>query len=200
MKKFLFLVFVCVVIALPAPVPAAEPTDTLQLHIDEVVSILKDPQYQTDAQKDQQREKIWKIIRQIFDFERISKLSLGKYWKDFNPKQLKEFTDLFTDLLGDTYLKKIQGEYKNEKVNYLSQEIGSDANSDKAQVKTEIVRENIKIPVDYSLWNNKGAWRIYDVKIEGVSLVKNYRNQFQKILLNKMPDNLIEKLKNKLEE
>jgi len=200
MKKFLFLVFVCVVIALPASAQAAEPTDTLQLHIDEVVSILKDPQYQTDAQKDRQREKIWKIIRQIFDFERISKLSLGKYWKDFNPKQLKEFTDLFTDLLGDTYLKKIQGEYKNEKVNYLSQEIGSDANSDKAQVKTEIVRENVKIPVDYSLWNNKGAWRIYDVKIEGVSLVKNYRNQFQKILLNKTPDNLIEKLKNKLEE
>jgi len=200
MNKFLFLVFVCVVIALPAPAPAAEPTDTLQLHIDEVVSILKDPQYQTDAQKDQQREKIWKIIHQIFDFERISKLSLGKYWKDFNPKQLKEFTDLFTDLLGDTYLKKIQGEYKNEKVNYLSQEIGSDSNSDKAQVKTEIVRENVKIPVDYSLWNNKGVWRIYDVKIEGVSLVKNYRNQFQKILLNKTPDNLIEKLKNKLEE
>ncbi len=200
MNKFLFLVFVCVVIALPAPAPAAEPTDTLQVHIDEVVSILKDPQYQTDAQKDQQREKIWKIIHQIFDFERISKLSLGKYWKDFNPKQLKEFTDLFTDLLGDTYLKKIQGEYKNEKVNYLSQEIGSDSNSDKAQVKTEIVRENVKIPVDYSLWNNKGVWRIYDVKIEGVSLVKNYRNQFQKILLNKTPDNLIEKLKNKLEE
>lgn len=199
MKNFLFLVFVCF-IALSAPAQAADPTDTLQLHIDEVVNILKDPQYQTDAQKDQQRENLWKTIRQIFDFERISKLSLGKYWKDFNPGQLKEFTDLFTDLLGDTYLKKIQGEYKNEKVNYLSQEIGSGTNSDKAQVKTEIVRENVRIPVDYSLWNNKGLWRIYDVKIEGVSLVKNYRNQFQKILLNKTPDNLIEKLKNKLEE
>jgi len=199
MKKLFFLVFACFIV-LSAPIHAAEPTDTLQLHIDEVVSILKDPQYQTDAQKDQQREKIWKIIRQIFDFERISKLSLGKYWKDFNSKQLKEFTDLFTDLLGDTYLKKIQGEYKNEKVNYLSQEIGSGSNSDKAQVKTKIVRENIEIPVDYSMWDNKGMWRIYDVKIEGVSLVKNYRNQFQKILLNKTPDQLIEKLKNKLED
>jgi len=186
--------------ALPVRSRAAEPTESLRGPIDGIINLLKDPQYQDEAKKKEQTDKIWKILREIFDFDRISKLCLAAYWKDFNEKQLKEFTDLFTDLLGDTYLKKIQAEYKNEKVIYLSQEIGSDSNSDKAQVKTKIVRENIEIPVDYSMWLNKGDWRVYDVKVEGVSLVKNYRNQFQKILLNKSPDHLIEKLKNKLKD
>lgn len=195
MKKFICAVFV-MIICFPFAAYSAEPMADLRVHLDEVINVLKDPQYQDPSQKDAQAEKIWGIIRQVFDFERIATLALGKYRKSFNDKQLKEFTDVFSRLLEDTYLKKIQAEYKNEKVNYLSQK----TKGDRALVETEIIRENVKIPVDYIMWLNSGVWRIYDVKVEKVSLVKNYRSQFEQLLgdESKSPDELIEQVRKKV--
>ncbi|MDM8523407.1 ABC transporter substrate-binding protein [Desulfococcaceae bacterium HSG8] len=196
--KRIISVLLLLLIAFPMTAQSSEkqPMESLQGPLDEVISILKDPQYQGDSQKKLQREKIWNIIRDVFDFERISLLALGKYRKKFNDNQLKEFTDVFGELLEDTYLNKIQAEYKNEKVDYLEQK----TKSDRALVKTKVMRENVGIPVDYSLWLNNGAWRVYDIKVEGVSLVKNYRNQFQKILSEKSPAELIEQVKDKVKE
>ncbi len=200
MKKIILTFFLLLVIGLPMSAHSAteptEPMEAIRGPLDEVISILKDPQYQVPEQKEVQREKIWNIIREIFDFTKIAELALAKYRKKFNEKQLKEFTDLFAKLLEDTYLNKIQAEYKNEKINYLDQK----SKTDKALVKTKITRENVEIPVDYSMWLNNGVWRVYDIKVEGVSLVKNYRNQFQNILLNKSPDHLIEQVRTKVEK
>ncbi len=190
------LLFLLVAFPLPSH-GATDPMEAIRGPLDEVIRILKDPQYQT--QKETQREKIWQIIGNIFDFDRISKLALGRYRKKFTGKEMEAFTDHFSRLLENTYLAKIQAEYKNEKINYLSQKIGSGDKSDRALVKTEITRESVRIPVNYRLWQNNGVWRVYDVKVEGVSLVKNYRNQFQKILLNKPPAHLIEKVRVKVE-
>jgi len=176
---------------------AGDPMKSLQEPIDEVINLLKDPQYKDEAGKKVQREKIWEIIQQVFDFDRISKLALGKYRKKFNESQLKNFTDVFARLLEKNYLKKIQAEYKNEKVNYLDQKV----KKDKALVATEIIREKVKIPVDYLMWLNNDLWRIYDVKVEKVSLVKNYRSQFQKLLgdESKSPSEVTEQVRKKVE-
>jgi len=175
-----------------------QPMDALQKPIDEVISILKDPQYQDAAQKEVQGEKIWNIIQKVFDFDRIAKLALGKYRKNFSDEQLKTFSGHFARLIEDTYLNKIQAEYKNEKVNYLEQKI----RGDKALVTTEVVREHIKIPVDYLMYSDNDLWRVYDVKVEKVSLVKNYRSQFERVLgdESKTPDQLIEQVREKLEK
>ena len=105
---------------------------------------------------------------------------------------------MFAQFLGNTYIDKIQGEYHNERIVYLGQDFYSDVY---AEVKTHIVRETLEIPVDYRMFKNKdGIWKVYDIIVEGVSLVKNYRTQFASILRTKKPAQLIEQLNEKLAE
>ena len=173
---------------------AKEPLESLKGPIEEVVAILNDPIYQEDGQKEIQHEKIWEVIRQIFDFTEIAKRALARNWRVFTPKQRKEFTDAFTELLGNNYINKIQGQYQDERVIYLGQEMLSGT---KALVKTKIVRKHAEIPANYRMKQHNSSWWIYDVSIEGVSLVKNYRTQFNKILVKESPGQLIERIKKK---
>jgi phospholipid transport system substrate-binding protein len=197
MKKWIIIVMVFLW-TIPVFAQKPKPIESLQKPIDEVIEILKDPKYSDDSNKEEQRKKIWKIIKDVFDFEKISKLSLGLYRKKFDDKQMDIFTEEFATLLGNTYLKKIQGEYENDKIRYEEEILNKEG--DKALVKTKIVRENMEVPVDYKMWYNNEKWKIYDVKVEGVSLVKNYRSQFQKILFEKGPENLIERIRSKNKE
>ncbi len=173
-----------------------QPLDDLKGPIDRVIVILNDPQYAAADQKAAQRDKMWEIVRTVFDFQEISKRTLAKNWKLFSKGQQDAFVDVYADFLAHTYLDKIQGEYKgNEKVLYLEQEFFSDS---KALIKTKIVRESgVEIPIDYRMLQASQGWRIYDVNIEGVSLVQNYRSQFNQILMKETPDQLIERLKKK---
>lgn len=197
MKKIL----VCCIglyLALYASAQGAQPLEEIRKPIDQIIQILKDLKYQEPAQKTVQREKIREIVTQMFDFREISMRTLATYWKDFSAEQQKEFTEVFSEFLGNIYLDRVQGEFRNEKVIYIGQELDVDT---KSVVKTKIVRENgIEIPVDYSLRKGAGGWRIYDVNIEGVSLVKNYRSQFREILLKEKPDKLIGILKDKVQK
>ncbi|MFC1895951.1 phospholipid-binding protein MlaC [Thermodesulfobacteriota bacterium] len=176
---------------------AMEPIEAIQGPIEEVLSLLGDPSYRDPAQKEKQKEKIWEIVRATFDFNEMAKRTLARNWRIFTPKQRMEFTDVFSDFLGNTYLDKVQGGYDQEQVSYLSDDTMSET---KAVVKTAIKRSNGDIPLDYSVRLTDGAWRIYDVNIEGVSLVKNYRTQFNKFLINKSPAELIERLRKKVEQ
>lgn len=174
------------------------PMNSLKKPVNELISILQDPQYKDKSAKDAQSEKIWPVIKGVFDFKTISKGTLGKYRKKFDEARLATFTEEFTTLLGETYLKKIQGGYQNETVKYLAEKIKETKRGPRAQVKTMLVRGSIEIPVNYNMMIVDGNWRIYDVKVEGVSLVKNYRTQFQKFLMKNDPDQLIEKVKKKI--
>jgi phospholipid transport system substrate-binding protein len=121
---------------------------------------------------------------------------LAQDWKNFTPEQRKEFTEVFTDLLKNTYIDKIQSEFQNETIQFLTEEKVSD---DKALVKTKVIRNGkIEIPMDYSMRHRDGAWKVYDVAIEGVSMVKNYRTQFKDILAKESPAQLITRLKDKV--
>ena len=177
-------------------VHAATALETIQAPIDQIVTILKDPQYQDGAKKEQQQAKLWPIIHQIFDFTEISKRALARNWRIFTPEQRKAFTNAFTDLLGNTYLDKMQGgDYKNVSVVFLDEKKLSES---KSQVNSNIISRDQELPVSYNLKLKKDRWRIYDVKVEGVSLIKNYRIQFNRSLKTKSPAELIQQIEEKV--
>jgi len=192
--------FLSVLLLLTVFAPSAfgtQPLDTLKGPVDQIIQILNDPQYKDPSKRDFQHDKIWEIVSAIFDFKAISRLTVGRYWKKFAPSEKEAFRDVFSQFLGNTYISKIQGEYQNEKVVFLGQKMISES---KAQVNTKLVREGVETPVNYRMYRRKDNWKIYDVKIEGVSLVKNYRDQFRKLLLKKSPAQLIERVQEKLEK
>ena len=174
-----------------------EPLEAIKGPIDTVITILNDPVYKDENLKSDQREKIWQSVSDIFDFDEISMRAVARNWKKFTPEEQKEFSVVFSKFLGNTYVDKIQGEFHNEEIVYVSQEI---VKEDRALAKTLIKRETIEIPVDYRLKLMDGQWRVYDVAVEGISLVKNYRTQFSQLLKKESPAELIQRLKKKLAE
>ena len=190
------LIFCAICILFPmTPCFASSVQDQLQGTISRILEILKDPALKGEASTQQRRETLRKVIYEQFSFEKMSQLCLGKYWKDRSDEEKKAFIELFGKLLEETYLSKIEG-YTNEKAEYLK-EIITDK---KAQINTRIITEKIEIPIDYRLYQEKdGSWRVYDLIIEGVSLVGNYRSQFDEILQRDNYEKLIQELKKKIE-
>ncbi|WP_373499729.1 ABC transporter substrate-binding protein [Desulfococcus sp.] len=175
-----------------------QPMDDIRPPIEKGIALLKDPQYTRPGQFTAQREKIWETIRDIFDFRIISMMSLAMDWKSFTPKQQDEFIEAFTELLKNNYLNKIQGQFHDEEIVFLGQDLLSDK---KAVVKSKVLRQQTEIPMDYKVVLSQGKWRIYDINIEGISLIKNYRTQFKSILAKESPDRLIRRIREKnLEE
>ena len=173
---------------------AVSPLDALKYPIEKVLELLKDPKFKDPMHSQQQRDKIFQITNKIFDFTEMSKRALARNWKSFSPQEQQQFVDVFSEHLNNTYMDKVQGEYKGETVIFLNQEMVSDA---KATVTTKVQREPNAISVDYSMLIIDNHWRVYDVNVEGVSLIKNYRTQFDQILSKETPTQLIERLKKK---
>lgn len=197
MSRIVFGILLLGLLASPAaaaPPAPIEPIEALRGPVESALAILRDPRYRAEGEKGAQRERLWEIVRSVFDFEGISELAVGRNWGRFSPAQRQAFTDAFSTLLGESYLAKIQGGYTDEKVEFLGQELLS---GQKARVKTRIVREVDAIKVEYSVRPDGATWRIYDVNVEGVSLVRNYRSQFDQILSKDSPDALIERLQAK---
>ena len=185
------------VLGSPVTVAAGPATEAVRQPINEGISLLRDQSVETDAQRREQADQMWDILRQAFDFRLISALALGKNWKRFSPEERKEFSDVFSQLLGNTYISKIQGEYQDEEVLFIGEEVLS---AKKAVVKTVIKRQNQEIPVDYKVRFKKGEWKVYDINVEGIGLVLNYRRQFNTFLAKEKgtPESLIAEIKGKL--
>ena len=188
---FLILIFTAQTVVYSAQ---PQPIDDIKPPIEKGIALLKDPRYTNETQFQVQREKIWEIIKDIFDFRIISMMALARGWRSFSPKQQDEFTDAFADLLKNNYLNKIQGQFHDEEVVFLGQDIISDK---KAVVKSKVLRQQTEIPMDYKVALSHGQWRIYDINIEGISLIKNYRTQFKSILAKETPDELIKRVREK---
>jgi phospholipid transport system substrate-binding protein len=187
-----------VIMVMPAPAWSAQPMAVLKPSIDAVIKILNDPQYKASGEKAAQRKAIWRTVKGIFDFNQIARRAVARDWGRFSAAQKKAFAEVFSQFLGNTYIDKIQGEYHNEKIVYVSQDVFEGRY---AEVRTKILRESLQIPVYYRMIKeNDGQWKVYDVIVEGVSLVKNYRTQFASILRKEKPAQLIERLKKKLAE
>ncbi|MFH1035799.1 MAG: ABC transporter substrate-binding protein [Pseudomonadota bacterium] len=171
---------------------AEQPQAVLQAYIDKFVSVLHDPSLAGPAKKAMQSERLWQVIQGGFDFQGIAIVAVGANWRRFSPAEKDEFTQYFAQLLRNNYLKKIQENYRQQQVRILSQEI---YDGKKALIKSSIGHPNGDIPVDYRLWLREGRWQIYDVTVEGVSLVQNYRTQFNDFLLKGTPAGLVQRVK-----
>jgi phospholipid transport system substrate-binding protein len=189
------------VAALLALAPAREasagiPTDQLKGAIDRVVKTLDDPALRGDGKAAERRRAIRKVADDIFDFHEISRRALARHWQGLNDKQREEFVGLFADLLERSYISKIEL-YGGEKIIYGNERVDGDV----ATVGTKIITKNgTDVPVDYRMAKRGGRWLVYDVNIEGVSLVSNYRTQFNKIIQTASYDELVQKLRTKQDE
>jgi phospholipid transport system substrate-binding protein len=177
----------------PASAFGALPLETIQSQVDRAMEVLRDPALKAESAKGAKEKKIWAILDGVFDYIELSKRTLAQHWKQFSPNQQGEFTRLFGKLLGGVYIDRIIA-YKDEKVVF-----GKVTNlSDKTtEVQSEVVRSSKSIPIHYRMISENGEWRVYDVVIEGVSLVQNYRSQFREILTNKSPEDLLKMLREK---
>jgi phospholipid transport system substrate-binding protein len=179
-----------------APVQAGPPTDQLKTQIDRVVRLLEDPEYKKDGKVRERRTQVRRIANEIFDFTETARRSLARHWTARTPAEREEFVGLFADLLERSYLSKIEL-YGGERIGYL----GESLEGDLALVRTRIVtRQGTEIPIDYRMRRHGDKWLVYDVVIEGVSLVANYRSQFNKIIQTSSYQELVKKMKTKQEE
>jgi phospholipid transport system substrate-binding protein len=177
-------------------VSAGIPTDQLKGAIDRVVKTLEDPVLKGDSKTVERRRAVRKIADDIFDFPEISRRALARHWQGLSAKQREEFVALFADLLERSYISKIEL-YGGEKILYTNERVDGDV----ATVGTKIVtKSGTDVPVDYRMAKRGGRWLVYDVNIEGVSLVSNYRTQFNKIIQTASYDELVQKLKTKQDE
>ncbi|HMH77401.1 MAG TPA: ABC transporter substrate-binding protein [Candidatus Udaeobacter sp.] len=179
-----------------APAAAGVPTDQLKGAVERVLKTLDDPALKGDARLGDRRVAVRKIANEIFDFSEIAKRSMARHWQPLSEAQRTEFVGLFADLLERSYISKIET-YGGEKIQYTAER----ADGDFATVSTRIVTKNgTEVPVDYRMIKRADRWLVYDVSIEGVSLVSNYRTQFNKIIQTTSYNELVSKLRNKQDE
>jgi phospholipid transport system substrate-binding protein len=178
------------------PAAAGPPTDQLKGAIDRVVKALEDPSLKGAGRSAERRTAVRRIADDIFDFNEIARRALARHWQPLSDKQRTEFVGLFSDLLERSYLSKIET-YGGEKIQYVGERVDGDA----ASVATRIVtKSGTEVPVDYRMQKKGDRWLVYDVNIEGVSLVSNYRTQFNKIIQTGSYNDLVQKLKAKHDE
>lgn len=175
---------------------AGAPTEQVKQTIDKVLDILKNKELKKPEKTKERRTLLREVVGERFDYEEMAKRSLALHWKKRTQEERKEFISLFSDLLERSYIKKIES-YTEENVVYSDENI----NGAYAYVKTKIItKRNVEIPIEYRLLKKKEKWEVYDVVIEGVSLINNYRNQFNKIIRTNSYEELVRRMKYKQEE
>ena len=172
---------------------AGPATDQVEAAVDRVLKIVQDPALQKPANAEKRRTEIRETARSIFDFEEMGKRALARHWAARTPEQRKRFTELFTDLLEASYVDKIEG-YGGEKIVYVPEL----ADGDTVTVRSKVVtKRGTEIPIDYRMQKDGARYKVYDVTIEGVSLVSNYRTQFNKIITQSSYEELVKKMEQK---
>ena len=175
---------------------AATAQEQLKGAIERVVSTLDSPAMKGEGKAAERRAAVRQIANEIFDFGEIARRSLGRYWQPLSDAQRTEFVGLFGDLLERSYISKIEL-YGGEKIVYSGERMDGDL----AIVSTKIITKNgTEVPIDYRLFRRGDRWMVYDVNIEGISLVSNYRTQFNKIIQTNGYNSLVERMKVKLNE
>ena len=176
------------------PVYAGAPLDTIQANVNKVLDVLRDPNLKGESAKGAKKEKLEVIYEQMFDGVELSMRTMGGNWKKLNPAQQKEFTLLYRQILEKAYIDKILS-YTDEKIIFPKESMLS---NNQAEVQTKVVTSSKEIPIFYNVILKGGTWKVYDVVVENVSLVQNYRSQFNAILAKNTPDQLLEILRKKV--
>ena len=197
-RKFigLSMLLLAVLLILPMPSFAASAKDTVEVQINKMLAKMQTPEFK-GLDREAKLTEIRQVINEIFDYQELSQRTLGRDWKKFTPEQQKEFVDLFAALLENVYADRILA-YTHEKIEFGKE---TELKAGRAEVESYIITtDNTKVPLFYRLSEKEGQWRVYDVVIEGVSMIKNYRGQFRQILAKKKPEDLLQTLREKVNE
>jgi phospholipid transport system substrate-binding protein len=193
MKTLSTIGLTILLLVLPVWVAAGVPGDQVRQSTDKLLAILKDPQLKGESKKNERRDKLKEVIYQRFDFTEMAKRSLGSEWRRRSPEEQTEFVKLFTDLLKRAYLEQLES-YNGEKIQYVKET----EDNNHAQVDTKIIdNKGREFSVNYRLHNRNGDWKIYDVVIEDISFINNYRAQFNRVLAKSSYEDLVNRMKGK---
>ena len=192
MNKPVLIFFATLLLLLPVPALAAPSAiDQVRQTVNQVLEVLRNQGLEETARREQLRI----LVRARFDFALMSQWTLGSYWRQASPDQQRRFIALYSDLLETSYLGKIEA-YTDEKVDFISERI----EQGRAEVETEIVTAQANIPLSYRLSLDGTEWKVYDVVIEGVSLVRTYRGSFGEIARKDGIDGLLEQVAQKVRD
>ena len=194
MKRYFIGLSILMFFLSTLPVYAGAPLDTVQTNVNKVLDVLRDPKLKAESAKEIKKEKLETIYKQMFDEVELSRRTLGGNWKKLNPAQQQEFIHLYQKILEKAYIDKILS-YTNEKIVFSKESMLS---KDRAEVQTKVITSSKEIPIFYRMILKDGTWKVYDVVVENVSLVQNYRSQFNSILAKNTPEQLLEILRKKV--
>ena len=203
MKKYVtaMMILGCLMWAFSAWASETGPRQMVEKGVDEVLSILNNPEFQGEQNRKQRDELLFEKAQELFDFYSFAMGALGRSWRGFSPTQRDEFVFYFSRLIGETYFAKIEGEQLSDlSVRYVSEELLDPTKSgrQRADVLIEVSHGGQVTPVAYRMLKPPGGvWKIYDVKIEGVSLLGNYREQYRERFMDS-PDKLIQEVREKV--
>lgn len=176
----------------PVVMAAETPTDAIRTTFEKVVHVLKDEELKKPGRQQERLNRLEQTIGERVNYRELSKRSLGPKWKELSEKDQEEFVVLFAHLLRDVYASRIF-RYTDEQIEYLNEQ----RDGPYAEVRTNVRGSKVNIPVNYRLINQSGAWQVYDMVVDGVSTVSNYRGQFSKILQSSSYESLRERLRRK---
>jgi len=194
MKKQIVGLSIVVIHLLSIPVYAGVPLDTVQVNVNKVFEVLRDPKLKAAAAKEIKKEKLRSIYKGMFDEVELAKRTLARNWNKLDDAQRQEFVQLFHQVLEKAYIDRILS-YTNEKVVFYKENTIS---KNQVEIQTKIITASKEIPITYRTILVNGTWKVYDVVIENVSLVMNYRTQFNEILAKNTPEQLLEILRKKV--
>jgi len=192
MKRLVIALSLFLLVLGAAPVQAATPLETVRTEVNKVLEVLRNKSLKEEAK----REKLRVLYNEMFDQEELSRWCLGRNWNKLSEAQRKEFLPLFQQVLEKTYGDRILS-YSDEKI-LFDREVA--ISKGRVEVQTRVMTTKSKeVPFNYRVFQNKsGTWKVYDVVVENVSLVMNYRSQFNEILAKGTPDELLEILRKKV--
>jgi phospholipid transport system substrate-binding protein len=177
---------------------AGVPTDQLRTSIDQVIKLLEDPALKAEGAAAERRAALRRVASETFDFQETARRALGRHWQGLSEAERQEFTELFADLLERAYVSRIE-QYSGEKITYAGDAI--EPGGQMATVRTKFSLKNgSDVPVDYRMLKRDDRWRVYDVSVEGISLVANYRSQFNRVIETSSYRELVQRLKARGEE
>ena len=194
MKKQIVGFSVVVILLLSIPVYAGVALDTVQANVNKVFEVLRDPKLKAAAAKEIKKEKLRSIYKGMFDEVELAKRTLARNWNKLDDAQRQEFVQLFHQVLEKAYIDRILS-YTNEKVVFYKENTIS---KNQVEIQTKIITASKEIPITYRTILVNGTWKVYDVVIENVSLVMNYRTQFNEILAKNTPEQLLDILRKKV--
>jgi phospholipid transport system substrate-binding protein len=196
MKTRHIVLFMLLILVVPVNIYAGAPTDTIKAHVDEVLNVLRASSDGSKRSDEAKKAEIRVIAGRMFDFTAMSKATLGNNWNKLDKDQRIEFIKLLKAMLENAYVSKILG-YTDEKAVFIGERSLSPT---RVEVQSTLVAKNADIPMHYRVLKTEDTWKVYDVIIEGVSLVKNYRTQFRQILAKQTPSELLDIMRLKVGE